>query len=58
LRKFIKQSNGVPKFVSGLDDEHDGDTWKGYQKKQKDSGGGGTNRSHSSITEEDREAWS
>ena len=37
LFKFIKQSNGVPRFVSGLDQQYDGDLWKDYirQKKNK-----------------------
>lgn len=33
LYKFIKQKNGAPRFVEGLDEEYDGDLWKDYQSK-------------------------
>ena len=33
LYKFIKQKNGAPRFVDGLDEEYDGDLWKDYQSK-------------------------
>ena len=35
LQKFIKQSNGVPKFVSGLDQKEDGCIWKDYKTEHK-----------------------
>lgn len=35
LFKFIKQGNGAPRFVSGLDQEYAGDLWKDYQQQQK-----------------------
>ena len=28
---FIKQGNGAPRFLEGLDDKHDGDIWKDYK---------------------------
>jgi len=36
MQKFIEQSNGVPRFLEGLDQEYDGDIWKDYQNKQED----------------------
>jgi len=30
LQKFIKQGNGAPRFVKGLNQKHDGDLWKDY----------------------------
>lgn len=30
MYKFIKQSNGVPRFKGGLDQKNDGDLWKDY----------------------------
>ena len=35
LYKFIKQKNGVPRFMEGLDQEHNGDIWRGYCKEYK-----------------------
>ena len=31
MYKFIKQGNGAPRFLPGLDQEEDGDIWKDYQ---------------------------
>ena len=31
FHNFIKQSNGVPRFIPGLDQKYDGDIWKDYQ---------------------------
>lgn len=31
MYKFIKQSNGAPRFLPGLDDKYDGDLWKDYK---------------------------
>ena len=33
MYKFIKQKNGIPRFVTGLDEEFDGDIWKDYNDK-------------------------
>lgn len=32
LQKIIEQSNGLPRFIPGLDQKYDGDIWKDYQK--------------------------
>ena len=34
MQKFIEQSNGVPRFLEGLDQEYDGDIWKDYNNKK------------------------
>ncbi len=31
MYKFIKQGNGAPRFLEGLDDKYDGDIWKDYK---------------------------
>ena len=36
MKKFIKQGNGAPRFLPGLDQEHDGDLWKDYKKQNGD----------------------
>jgi len=33
MKTFIKQGNGIPRFVEGLDQKHDGDLWKDYKDK-------------------------
>nr|AGF93126.1 replication initiation protein [uncultured organism] len=36
MEKFIKQGNGAPRLLPGLDQEHDGDLWKDYKKQNGD----------------------
>jgi len=35
MYKYIKQSNGAPRFLEGLDQKYDGDIWKDYKNKNK-----------------------
>ena len=35
MAKFIKRGNGAPRFLPGLDQEHDGDLWKDYVQNRK-----------------------
>ena len=35
LFKFVKQSNGAPRFLEGLDQEYNGDIWKDYCQQHK-----------------------
>jgi len=35
LFKIIEQGNGLPRFIGGLDEKHDGDIWEDYLKNKK-----------------------
>ena len=37
MYKFIKQSNGAPRFLEGLNDKYDGDIWKDYIKNKNEN---------------------